>query len=50
MREALSGTSSQCFTVSPALISIFGGCCWLCFFLGFLFGLCLCFVCCFPHE
>ena len=26
MREALSGTSSQCFTVSPALISIFGGC------------------------
>ena len=29
MREALSGTSSRCFTVSPALISIFGGGFWL---------------------
>ena len=42
MRVALSGTSSRCFTVSPALISIFGGgfgWFWLCF----LFGLCLFF-------
>ena len=47
MREALSGTSSQCFTVSPALISIFGGCCWLVlvvFVLGFLFCVVLCFL------
>ena len=29
MREALSGTSSRCFTVSPALISIFGCGFWL---------------------
>ena len=46
MREALSGTSSRCFTVSPALISIFWGgfwlvlvvffvclVCWLCWFV-----------------
>ena len=48
MREALSGTSSRCFTVSPALISIFGGGFWL-VLVVFLFGLCLgffvCFVC-----
>ena len=39
MREALSGTSSQRFTVSPASISIFWvvvGWCWLCF--CFCFG------------
>ena len=42
MRVALSGTSSRCFTVSPALISIFGGGFgWL--WLLFLFGLCLVF-------
>ena len=40
MRVAVSGTSSRCFTVSPALISFFGfG--WL--RLLFLFGLCLVF-------
>ena len=55
MREALSGTSSQCFTVSPALISIFGGCGWLVlvvFVLGFLFFVLFVFlvVSCFPHE
>ena len=49
MRVALSGTSSRCFTVSPALISIFwGGFGW--FWVCFLFGLCFgflfgCFVC-----
>ena len=55
MRVALSGTSSRCFTVSPALISIFGGGFgWL--WLRFLFGLCLFFfvwlfcLVCFPHE
>ena len=43
MRVALSGTSSRCFTVSPALISIFGGGFgWL--WLRFLFGLCLGFL------
>ena len=48
MREALSGTSSQCFTVSPALISIFGGCGLVgvgCVCFGVLVvcvGLCLC--------
>ena len=50
MREALSGTSSQCFTVSPALISIFGGCGWLVlvvFVLGFLFFVLFCVSCCF---
>ena len=36
MREALSGTSSQRFTVSPASISIFWG---FVVWLGFLFGL-----------
>ena len=46
MREALSGTSSQCFTVSPALISIFGGCGWLVLvvFLGFLLFVLFCFL------
>ena len=41
MREALSGTSSRCFTVSPALISILGvvfGWFWLCFLFGLCFG------------
>ena len=56
MREALSGTSSQRFTVSPASISIFWGLwfgwCWLCLFWGF--G-CLCwfvfvFVCVSPTS
>ena len=46
MREALSGTSSQCFTVSPALISIFGGFVGVgCVCFGVLVvcvGLCLC--------
>ena len=40
MREALSGTSSQRFTVSPASISIFWGLLfgfWGVFVLGFLF-------------
>ena len=47
MRVALSGTSSRCFTVSPALISIFGvvlavcGCCFCLVCVCFLFG---CFV------
>ena len=55
MRGALSGTSSRCFTVSPALISIFGvvvGWCWLCFLFGVLVLCCLVFfvVSCFPHE
>ena len=48
MREALSGTSSRCFTVSPALISIFGGGFWLVlvvFFVWFVFGFFGCFVC-----
>ena len=56
MREALSGTSSQRFTVSPASISIFWGLllvgvgCVFVFVLGFwLFVLvCVCVVC-FPH-
>ena len=56
MREALSGTSSQRFTVSPALISIFWG--FVVWFLGcfcfgvfcFGVGLCLCFCLCLPHE
>ena len=51
MREALSGTSSQRFTVSPASISIFWG--FVVWFLGcFCFGVfvlvlvCVCvFVC-----
>ena len=41
MREALSGTSSRCFTVSPALISIFWGVFgwfWLCFLFVWGFG------------
>ena len=55
MREALSGTSSRCFTVSPALISIFGGVFWLVLvvFFGwfvFVFFLVVLFVSCFPHE
>ena len=44
-KEALSGTSSQRFTVSPASISIFWGCGWLVLvvflFLFWGFG-CLC--------
>ena len=50
MKETLSGTSSQCFTVSPALISIFGGYGWLVlvvFVLGFLFFVLFCVFCCF---
>ena len=56
MREALSGTSSRCFTVSPALISIFGGGFWL---VLVVFFVCLgCWFCvvwflvasCVPHE
>ena len=49
MREALSGTSLQRFTVSPASISIFWGfVVWFlgCFWFGFFcfgVGLCLCF-------
>ena len=57
MREALSGTSSQRFTVSPASISIFWGFVvwfWGVFVLGFFVwfgvGLCLCFCLCLPHE
>ena len=39
MRVALSGTSSRCFTVSPALISIFGVLAGLvAFFVWFVFG------------
>ena len=38
MREALSGTSSRCFTVSPALISIFEGGCWLVLVVFFVWG------------
>ena len=47
MRVALSGTSSRCFTVSPALISIFGvvlagcGCCFCLVFVWFVFVFCL---------
>ena len=54
MRVALSGTSSRCFTVSPALISIFGvvlagcGCCF-CLVCVWFFVWLLCLVC-FPHE
>ena len=55
MREALSGTSSQRFTVSPASISIFLG--FVVWFWGVCFGffcvgvgLCLCFCLCLPHE
>ena len=62
MRVALSGTSSRCFTVSPALISIFGVvlagcgcfffvglfvCVWVFCFVWFVWLLCLV---CFPHE
>ena len=50
MREALSGTSSRCFTVSPALISIFGGGFWLVlvvFFVCLGFGFVLFCFCCF---
>ena len=55
MRAALSGTSSQRFTVSPASISIFWGfVVWLGFFVWFgvfgCVGLCLCFCLCLPHE
>ena len=47
MREALSGTSSRCFTVSPALISIFGGGCWLVLVVFFCLGFWFCVVWCF---
>ena len=50
MREALSGTSSRCFTVSPALISIFGGGFWLvllCFLFVLVLVLCCLVSCCF---
>ena len=50
LREALSGTSSQRFTFSPAPISSFLGVCCLVFGVLFGVGWCLCFVCCFPHE
>ena len=55
MREALSGTSSQRFTVPPASISIFWGfVVWLVFCVWFgVFGfvlVCVCFCLCFPHE
>ena len=44
MRVALSGTSSRCFTVSPALISILGGgfgWLWLRFFFVFVCLVCV---------
>ena len=56
MREALSGTSSQRFTVSPASISIFWGLLfgfWGVFVQGFFcfgVGFCLCFCLCLPDE
>ena len=54
MREALSGTSSQCFTVSPASISIFWGflvgvfCVWFGVLVFVLVCVCVCLG--FPHE
>ena len=53
MREALSGTSSQRFTVSPASISIFWGFVvwfWGVFVLGFfvLVLVCVCVFVCVP--
>ena len=56
MREALNGTSSQRFTVSPASISIFWGFCCLVgvfFALGFLVLVLVCvcvFVCVSPTS
>ena len=56
VREALRGTSSQRFTVSPASISNFWGfVVWFlgCFCFGFFcfgVGLCLCFCLWLPHE
>ena len=41
MREALSGTCSRCFTVSPALISIFGGGFWLVLVVFFVCLVCV---------
>ena len=56
MREALSGTSSQRFTVSPASISFFLGVCGLvgvgCVWFGVLVFVlvCVCVCLCSPHE